>query len=235
MMKYIKNRYVIFALCLIISGVIAFVIVPAGNRHMTDSVDVVKVTRTIEENTQITEDMLEIKQLPKSAVTDNTICDKKEIIGKIANVKLLPEDNLVSEKFMEVKSEFDKTFYASENSEQLAVSVTVSSLAASVSGKIMPGDVVSVYGFLNETKQLAEYPDLEYVEVIGVSNANAEELSERKSDNETDSSDKVIPATVTLAVNRNQARELVVLENTGSIHIVFAGRGEIGRKLLQNN
>lgn len=235
MMKYIKNRYVIFALCLILSGIIAFVIVPVGNRNMADSVDVVKVTRTVEENTQITEDMLEIKQLPKSAVTDNTICDKSEIIGKIANVKLLPEDNLVSEKFAEIKSEFDKTFYASENSEQLAVSVTVSSLAASVSGKIMPGDVVSVYGFLNEAKQLAEYPDLEYVEVIGVSNAHAEELSERKSDNETDSSDKVIPATVTLSVNRNQAQELVMLENTGSIHIVFAGRGEIGRKLLQNN
>ena len=69
----------------------------------------------------------------------------------------------------------------------------------------------------------------------GVSNANAEELSERTSGSETDSSDKVIPATVTLSVNRNQAQELVVLENTSSIHIVFVGRGEISRKLLQNN
>lgn len=235
MMKYIKNRYVIFALCLILSGIIAFVIVPAGNRLMTDSVDVVKVTRTIEENTQITEDMLEIRQLPKAAVTDNTICDKNEIIGKIANVTLLPEDNLVSEKFADAKSAFDKTFYDSGKSDRLAISVTVSSLAASVSGKIMPGDVVSVYGFSNETKQLAEYSDLEYLEVIGVSNSNAEELSERKSDSETDSSDKVVPATVTLSVNKNQAQELVILENTGSIHIVFAGRGEIGLKLLQNN
>lgn len=235
MMKYIKNRYVIFALCLILAGVIAFVIVPKSNRNMAESVDVVKVTKQIEKNTQITEDMLEIKQMPKQAVTQNTITDKKQIVGKVSNVQLLPEDNLVMQKFTEVGTETDKALYEMDNSEQLAISVTLANLASSVSGKIQPGDVVSVYGFINETKQLADYTDLQYIEVIGVSNSSAEELSTRNSDSETDSSDKVVPATVTLSVNRNQAQELVVLENTSSIHIVFVGRGEISRKLLQNN
>lgn len=235
MMKYIKNRYVIFALCLILAGVIAFVIVPKSNRNMAESVDVVKVTKQIEKNTQITEDMLEIKQMPKQAVTQSTITDKKQIVGKVSNVQLLPEDNLVIQKFTEVGTETDKALYEMDNSEQLAISITLANLASSVSGKIQPGDVVSVYGFINETKQLADYTDLQYIEVIGVSNSSAEELSTRNSDSETDSSDKVVPATVTLSVNRNQAQELVVLENTSSIHIVFVGRGEISRKLLQNN
>ena len=235
MMKYIKNRYVIFALCLILAGMIAFVIVPKSNKNMAESVDVVKVTKQIEKNTQITEDMLEIKHMPKQAVTQNTITDKKQIVGKVSNVQLLPEDNLVMQKFTEVGTETDKALYEMDNSEQLAISVTLANLASSVSGKIQPGDVVSVYGFINETKQLADYTDLQYIEVIGVSNSSAEELSTRNSDSETDSSDKVVPATVTLSVNRNQAQELVVLENTSSIHIVFVGRGEISRKLLQNN
>lgn len=235
MMKYIKNRYVIFVLCLILAGVIAFVIVPKSNKNMAESVDVVKVTKQIEKNTQITEDMLEIKHMPKQAVTQNTITDKKQIVGKVSNVQLLPEDNLVMQKFTEVGTETDKALYEMDNSEQLAISVTLANLASSVSGKIQPGDVVSVYGFINETKQLADYTDLQYIEVIGVSNSSAEELSTRNSDSETDSIDKVVPATVTLSVNRNQAQELVVLENTSSIHIVFVGRGEISRKLLQNN
>lgn len=235
MIKYIKNRYVIFALCLILAGVIAFVIVPKSNKNMAESVDVVKVTKQIEKNTQITEDMLEIKQMPKQAVTQSTVTDKKQIVGKVSNVQLLPEDNLVMQKFTEVGTETDKALYEMDNSEQLAISVTLANLASSVSGKIQPGDVVSVYGFINETKQLADYTDLQYIEVIGVSNSSAEELSTRNSDSETDSSDKVVPATVTLSVNRNQAQELVVLENTSSIHIVFVGRGEISRKLLQNN
>ncbi|MBQ3124556.1 MAG: hypothetical protein IJC09_03945, partial [Clostridia bacterium] len=204
-------------------------------KNMAELVDVVKVTRQIEKNTQITEDMLEIKQLPKQAVTENTITDKKKIIGKVASVQLLPEDNLVMQKFTDISSVSDKALYEMDGSEKLAISVTVDSLASSVSGKIMPGDVVSVYGFLNETKMLSEYTDLQYVEVIGVSNSSAEELSTRNADSETDSSDKVIPSTVTLSVNRNQAQELVILENTSNIHIVFVGRGEISRKLLQNN
>ena len=235
MMKYIKNRYVIFALCLILAGVIAFVIVPKSNRNMAESVDVVKVTKQIEKNRQKTENILKIKQMPKQAVTQSTITDKKQIVGKVSNVQLLPEDNLVMQKFTEVGTETDKALYEMDNSEQLAISVTLANLASSVSGKIQPGDVVSVYGFINETKQLADYTDLQYIEVIGVSNSSAEELSTRNSDSETDSSDKVVPATVTLSVNRNQAQELVVLENTSSIHIVFVGRGEISRKLLQNN
>ncbi len=80
MMKYIKNRYVIFALCLILAGVIAFVIVPKSNKNMAESVDVVKVTKQIEKNTQITEDMLEIKQMPKQAVTQSTITDKNRLL-----------------------------------------------------------------------------------------------------------------------------------------------------------
>ena len=235
MTKYLKNRYVIFALCLILSGIIAFVIVPKANKNMGDAVNVVKVTKRIEKNTQISEDMLEIKQLPKIAVPDNAITDKSMIIGKAAAVTLYPEDNLIPQKFISLDSVGDKAFYDMDNTEQIAVSVTVSNLAASVSGKIIPGDVVSVYGFVTETKTLAEYTDLLYLEVIGVSNANAEELSERTSGSETDSSDKVIPATVTLSVNRNQAQELIMLENTSSLHIVFVGRGETSRKLLQNN
>ena len=179
MMKYIKNRYVIFVLCLILAGVIAFVIVPKSNKNMAESVDVVKVTKQIEKNTQITEDMLEIKQMPKQAVTQSTITDKKQIVGKVSNVQLLPEDNLVMQKFTEVGTETDKALYEMDNSEQLAISVTLANLASSVSGKIQPGDVVSVYGFINETKQLADYTDLQYIEVIGVSNSSAEELSTR--------------------------------------------------------
>ena len=123
--------------------------------------------------------------MPKQAVTQNAITDKKQIVGKVSNVQLLPEDNLVMQKFTDVGTDADKALYEMDNSEQLAISVTLANLASSVSGKIQPGDVVSVYGFINETKQLADYTDLQYIEVIGVSNSSAEELSTRNSDSET--------------------------------------------------
>ena len=110
-MKYLKNRYVIFALCLILSGIIAFVIVPKSNKDMGEMVDVVKVTRQIEKNTQISEDMLEVRQLPKLAVPDNVITDKSKIVGKAAAVTLFPEDNLIPQKFISLDSIFTKRYH----------------------------------------------------------------------------------------------------------------------------
>ena len=233
-MRYIKNRYVIFALCLIVSGVIAFVIVPKRNNSAQELTEVVRVTQRIEKNTVITEDMLKTEQIPKQGVPETIIADKSDIVGKISAVTLLPEDNLVPDKFSDTLSLTDTELYDMDNTERLAISVSVNTLASSVSGKLLPGDVVSVYGFVNETKMLAEYADLRYLEVLAVTNSSAEDLSSRKYDSEKDSSDKVIPATVTLSVNQNQAEELVVLENTSSLHIVFVGRGNLSRKLLQN-
>ncbi len=232
-MKYIKNRYVIFAACVILSGIIAFVIVPKHGSRLSEMTEVVKAVRVIDKNTVITEDMLEMKQLPKIAVSDTAITEKTAVIGKVAAVTILPEDNLVPQKFTDKISITDKEYYDGENAEKLAISVTVSSLASSVSGKLLPGDVVSVYGFMEDTKSLADFTDLQYLEVLAVTNGVAEDLSSRTSDNGNESSDRVVPATVTLSVNEQQAKELVVLENKSNLHIAFVGRGETSRNRLQ--
>lgn len=234
MMKFIKNRYVIFAACLLLAGIIAFVIVPSGNKRNTEMIDVVKAVNVIDKNTVITDEMLKIEQYPKNTQPQSVITDKKTIIGKIAAVTILPEDNLIPQKFSDLKSITDMEFYKMNSGEKLAVSVTVPSLAAGVSAKLLPGDVVSVYGFINDTKELKAYEDLTYVEVLAVTNSSAEDLSSRTANSESDTTDKVIPAAITFSVNRNQARELIELEKTGTVHIAFVGRGAEIRKLLTN-
>jgi len=231
-MKIIKNKYVIFALCLIISGVIAFIIVPQQNKSMSNAVEIVRVTKQIEKNTVITEDMLEFSKVMPLGLPENIIKEKQAVIGKIATVTLMPEDNLIPQKFADTQSITNKELYDMDNADRLAVSVSVKSLAASLSGKLLPGDVVSVYGYLTDEKALANFSDLMYVEVLAVTNDKAEDMDTRKADGETDTSDTVIPSAVTLSVNRNQARELVELENKGSIHIVFVGRGQASKQFL---
>lgn len=231
-MKLIKNKYVIFAICLILSGIIAFLIVPSSNKHMADTIEIVKVTKQIEKNTKITEDMLEFKQVMPLGLPENIIKEKQAIVGKIAAVTLLPEDNLTPQKFTDTLSITNKELYDMDNADRLAISVSVKTLAASMSGKLLPGDVVSVYGYITESKELAAYNDLMYVEVLAVTNDKAEDMDSRKSGGESDTNESVIPSAITLSVNRNQARELVELENKGNIHIVFVGRGENSKGLL---
>ena len=233
-MKFMKNRYVIFACCMIVAGMIAFVLVPSGNKQSAEMIDVVKATCVIEKNTVITNEMLTVKQYPKNTQPDSVITDKERIIGKVAAYTILPEDNLIPQKFTDLKSITNMEFYEMNGGEKLAVSLTIPNLAAGVSAKLLPGDVVSVYGFTNETKELKTYDDLMYVEVIAVTNSSAEDLSSRTANGDSDTTDKVIPAAVTFSVNRNQARELIEIENTAAVHLAFVGRGAESRKLLTN-
>lgn len=231
-MRIFKNKYVIFALCMALSAIIAFVIVPTNNDNLTSQVEVIRVTRQIKKNTIITEDMLEYVAVMPLNLPENIIKDKQNIVGKVSAITLLPQDNLIPEKFINSYSITNKEFYDMDNPDKLAVSVSVKTLAASVSGKLLPGDVVSLYGFNTESKTLVLHDDLMYVEVLAVTNSKAEDLDKRQAGLESDTSDVVIPSTITLSVNRNQARELIELENTGNIHIVFIGRGETSHGLL---
>lgn len=231
-MRIFKNKYVVFALCMALSAIIAFVIVPTNNDNLTSQVEVIRVTRQIEKNTIITEDMLEYVAVMPLNLPENIIKDKQSIVGKVSAITLLPQDNLIPEKFIDAYSITNKEFYDMDNPDKLAVSVSVKTLAASVSGKLLPGDVVSLYGFNTDSKTFVLHDDLMYVEVLAVTNSKAEDLDKRQAGLESDTSDVVIPSTITLSVNRNQARELIELENTGNIHVVFIGRGETSQGLL---
>ena len=231
-MKILKNKYVIFAICLILSGIIAFVIVPTSNESLSGAVEIVRVSKQIEKNTIISDDMLEYATVIPMGLPDDIIKEKQAIIGKVAAVTLLPQDNLVPQKFTDTYSITNKELYNMDNPNNLAVSISVKTLAASMSGKLLPGDVVSLYGFSLENKSLVLYDDLIYVEVLAITNSKAEDLDKRTANSESDTSDVVIPSTITLSVNRTQAKELVELENTANIHVVFVGRGEKSQGLL---
>lgn len=227
-MRIFKNKYVIFGACMLISAVIAFFIVPNQNQKLADGENVVRVLKVIEANSLITEDMLKVEKAinppPKS------IKNKDDIVGKYSITTLYPEDNLIIDRFSVSLQGNDRKLYLIDGVNTFAVSVSLKTLASSLSGKVMAGDVVTIYGFNTEQKALVEYPTLKYVEVLSVTNNKAKDLGASTKTDEN--ADDVIPSTITLKVGGEQAKKLIEAENTGSIHIVFAGRGEVAQRLL---
>lgn len=222
-MKLIKNKYFIFALCMLLSALIAFIIIPKQNKLKGD-IEVVKVNRNITANTQITEDMLIISKALGDKLSDKVIRDKSKIIGKYATTNIYTDDFITSEKLSTVMP--NSNFYKADGKNTFAVSIGLKSLSCGVSGKIMAGDVVSVYGYNIERKEVVSYDDLKYLEVLSISDSKGNDLG-----SDLENKDN-IPATVTLMANGNQIKELILMENTGNIHIAFAGRGEKSQELM---
>ena len=116
----------------------------------------------------------------------------------------------------------DNYLYNLDGSKQ-AVSVTVRSLAAGLSGKLAPGDIISIIAPDYRKTGVTVIPaELRYVEVIAVTAATGNDASPRSQDG---SDRRELPSAVTLLVLPEQAKILAELESDGKLHIALVYRG----------
>ncbi len=221
MKNKIKNiftsKYAVAAICIILAAIIAFFVIPGQNRKKENGIEVIKMKTIIAKGTLIKEDMLTVKvssEAPADAVTD-----KAYVVGKYAVTDIYPEDFVTPAKLSSNQSE-NNFHKVDSRSDKYAVSVSMSRLSSSVSGKLEEGDVVTVFGY-SKDNGLISLPELAALEVLAVSGSKGE-----------DAASGSVPETVTLLASKAQAAQLITLEQGGEIHLAFAGRGEAAQALL---
>lgn len=224
--KFLSNKLFIAIACIVVAGIIAFIIVPSDKKADAEMVNVVKVNKTITENTKITDSMIKVESMSKGMVPDNVISDKRDVVGKYAKVNLYTVDFITPEKLSDIDTE--SSLYALKSGER-AVSVTPKTLARSVSGNLLIGDVVQLYGYDTETNEISEDSGKWYFEVLAIDNSKSENVSGLNSDESSD----IVPSAITVkAISEEQVESIVRMENSTDIQIVFAGRGEVADTLL---
>lgn len=229
-MKSIKNilsnRLLVGIACIVVAAVIAFIIIPSNQKAEDELVNIVKVNKTISENTKITDSMVKVESMSKGSVPDNAISDKRDIVGKYAKVNLYTVDFITPEKLSDIDT--TSSLYALKSGER-AVSVTPKTLSRSVSGNLLIGDAVQLYGYNTETKEFNEDSGKWYFEVLAVDNSKSENVSGLNSDESSD----IVPSAITIkAISEEQVKSIVDMENSTDIQVVFAGRGEVADTLL---
>jgi Flp pilus assembly protein CpaB len=224
-MKFLKNKIVVAALCFAVAIVIAFVLVPSSNKH-GETTNVIKVSSTITENTKITEKMLKEVAVSSDSVPDGAITDKNDVVGKYARVALYPSDYIINDKLSTIDTE--SNLYSLQSGE-MAISVTPKTLAKSVSGNLLIGDVVQIYAYDTQAKTLNEDSGRWYFEVLAIDNSKSENVSGVDLENASD----IVPAAITVkAISPEQVKSIVEMEMNNDIQVVFAGRGETAATLL---
>ncbi len=224
-MKILKNKIVVAAICFVVAGLIAFIIVPSQKKP-DGAVEVIKVSENILANTKITEDMLKEVAVSSDSVPDTALKDKKDIVGKYAKVNLYTEDFIIDEKLRSINME--NKLYDLEEGEK-AISITPKTLSKSVSGNLLIGDVVQIYGYDTQNKQMNPNSGKWYFEVVAIDNSKSENVSGA----DLESTSDIVPAAITIKVNSDeQIQSIVEMEMNNDIQVVFAGRGETAKKLL---
>lgn len=216
-----KNRTVIGVICIILAVAITFGISPLVNKMTEGKTQVVVFSQDIAKGAKITDGDLILTELSKNGIPEKAIKDKKEIVGKYANSDLYKGDIATSVKFLD-NANSSENILSALGGDKVAMSITISSFAGGLSGKLQNGDIVSIY-VTEKNKNTTVPPELKYVKVITTTTSGGVDENEVQP-NEDGTFD--LPATVTVLVSVKQAVELANYEKNASIHIALVYRGD---------
>ena len=231
-MKLLKNRTVLGILCIVFSLVICFLVTPLFNKTISQKTEIVRVQKDIRAGDEITKDKVQIMEVGGYNLPMDTIKDLESVVGAYATADLLPGDYILHSKISAQPPGKDNYLYQLDGSKQ-AISVTVKSFAAGLSGKVQSGDIVSIiapdYRKMGETVIPQE---LQYVQVLAVTASTGVDANTGTEDKEKE---KPLPATLTLLATPIQCKVLAELETEGNLHaaLVYRGKVETARQFIE--
>lgn len=230
MKNLLKNRIVVGLVCIIVALAICFGLTPMFNDALTSTVEIVRVNAEIKEGDQITAKMVTSVEVGGYNLPAGVVYRTEDVVGRYANTDLYKGDYILSSKLSNTP-QLKNEYLTGLDGTNRAMSITIKSFAAGLSGKLERGDIVSLIasdvGDLRETLIPAE---LQYVEIIATTLSDGTD-----SDMQEEEDDAGLASTITVLVTPEQARLLAELEQEGSIHaaLVYRGNRENAGKFLE--
>ena len=234
-LSILKNRTVIGLICIFLSLIICFGLTPLFNSGLRAQTQIVRVTSTVKKGDAITKGMLETVKVGAYNLPDNVVKSKDLVIGKYINVDLQKGDYILTSKLSEKPlAEFE--YLNNLDGTKVAMSITIKSFAAGLSGKLEAGDIVTLISAnYNNMGSTTIPPELKYVRVLAVTaeTGDDKEYVAQKASTSVNG-EKKLPATLTLLTNVQQAKVLADLEQKGNVHatLVYRGSKENSNKFL---
>ncbi len=225
-----KNRTIIGIVCIVLALVVTFAVAPLVNKLSDSRADIVRLKSDIAQGHMIQESDIEVVTVGSTGLLTNIITKKEAVVGKFAACDLKANTDLLQTMISDKSDSADDVFHTLDGKKQ-AISITISSFAGGLSGKLENGDIVSLVIFENETNEATIPGGLTYVKVITTTTAEGFDKDEL-TPNEDGTYE--LPTTLTLLVNPTQAKMLVEYENRGVIHadLVYRGDSKTSQKFL---
>ena len=225
-----KNRTIIGIVCIVLALVVTFAVAPLVNKLSDSRTDIVRLKSDIVQGHMIQESDIEVVTVGSTGLPANIITKKEAVVGKFAACDLKANTDLLQSMISDKSDSADDVFHTLDGTKQ-AISITISSFAGGLSGKLENGDIVSLVIFENETNKATIPGGLTYVKVITTTTAEGFDKDEL-TPNEDGTYE--LPTTLTLLVNPTQAKMLVEYENRGVIHadLVYRGDSKTAQKFL---
>ncbi|MCL6634262.1 MAG: Flp pilus assembly protein CpaB [Peptococcaceae bacterium] len=185
-----------------------------------DFVKVVTARQRIPAKTQITAQMIEMKDIPANYINERAAVDTGEVIGKIARSEILPGEQVLRDKLAKDRDSSDGLSFTLPPGRR-AVTVAVNEVSG-LAGLVRPGDRVDVLGTFDLQGAVGqEKASITSLLIQNVDVLSVDQSTSPAAGNNQDGK-KAAPAhTITLSVTPEQAQPLVLCSEKGSIRLIL--------------
>ena len=235
-MKLFRNRTFLALVALFMAAALCFGIAPGISKSSSKQTQIIRVTKTIPEGTAITSGMITTVEVGGYNLPSDVLKTSQSVIGKYTKAELQPGDYILSSK---ISDKSGSPYLSNLDGKEQAISISIKSFAAGLSGKLQSGDIVSlIVSNYGTGKQTLAPPELKYVRLLAATNSqgiDTDQVTQDKTDkSDLSANNQNIPATLTLLVNAEQATKLVDYSTNGSLYatLVFRGSQEQTQKYL---
>ncbi len=219
MKNLLKNRVVLGLACIVVSLVVCFGLTPLFNDAVAATKTIVRVNAEIKQGEQITARMVTTVEVGGYNLPANVLCEMGDVVGKYAAADFSKGDYILAGKVSDTPPS-KNAYFGKLDGTNRALSVTIQSFAAGLSGKLGQGDVISlIANNVGEFRETVIPPELQYVEVLATTISDGTDSDEQEGEKEE------LPSTVTVLVTPEQARLLVELEQGGNLHAALVCQG----------
>ena len=104
------------------------------NNALKSKVSIVRVSKDIKEGDQITKEMVTTVEAGGYNLPGNVVYLEEDVIGKYANTDLYPGDSILTSKLSDTPM-LKNAYLSKLNGENRAISISIKSFAAGLSGK----------------------------------------------------------------------------------------------------
>ena len=232
MQKILKNKLFISTACLVLAAVLSFVLLPKMYEGETATANVLVLNQTVDEGTEITENMLSTAEVGAFGLSGAVATDKEQVIGMVATSTIYEGEYLTKNRLVTAEEYENSGHGTALEFGEFLLTLKLPSASAGLAGVLRGGALVDVYITVeDENGAIKTEKALSQISVKHVLNSKLEsldDLDERRTEETDDVKDDAdyTPVYIVVTVDETQAKTLIALEKAENFHLTLIKAGD---------
>ena len=187
--KFFKNKNVVTVIGVVIILVLLYIGYSTQINNAVEPVQVPVATQTIQPRTEITDDMVQLIDMPNISLSDNVIRSTSLIVGKYSNVNsVIPEGSMFYTDTVIDEEELPDAAFAKVKAGEVVYNFPVD-MESTYGNSIFPGNKIDIWMKVGDgdDEKIMIGKLIENIEVLAVKDSSGRAVFENTSDSRTPS------------------------------------------------